>query len=196
MTTTVLELSIEKFIAATNKRCKQVEDWQDIEHSNLELEVSNAVLRYLRKSGYDNVWAVPLKKIVAADGELLLLLELDGLVAAEMKGKSLLATIEAKHKVTTANIDNRNTQNGKFQALLTKLQTSTAADIKAEGAARPHVDCCAVLQQYADAEVQHFLGGMHFSEPDANYARKKKFNIVTREGNAFRVTTTRVDVPV
>ena len=112
------------------------------------------------QSGYNNVWAVPLKKIVAADGELLL--ELDGLVSAKMNGKNLLATIEAKHKVTTTKIDDRSTQNGKFQALLVKLQTSSLAEVKAEGAARPHVDCCAVLQQYGDAEVQHFLGGVHF----------------------------------
>ena len=180
---TTLELSIERFITATDQRCKQVED------SNLELEVTKAVMQHLRKSGYNNVCALQLRKIFAADGELLL--DLDGLVSAKMDGKNFLATIEAKDKVTMTKIDDRSTQNGKFQALLVKLQTSSLAEIDAEGAASSHVECCVGLQKYGDGEVQHFLGGVHFSEADANYARQKKFNIVTREGegDAFRVTT-------
>ncbi|KXZ52348.1 hypothetical protein GPECTOR_10g982 [Gonium pectorale] len=187
MATTSLELSVEKFILATNKRCKMLDYWQDVEDNALEKEVTKAVKRHLVQSGFTDVRRVPLQMIYGADGDVLI--EMDGLLAARKGDTDFLITVESKHKVTTDKISQRAEQNQKLEALLSQLRGSSLEAVWATEASRQHIDCCAMLLLYAKAEVLHFVGGIHFSEADANLARKKRFSVVTREGNAFRVAS-------
>ena len=103
MATSALERGFQQFITATDKRCKQPEDWQDVKDGNLEQEATQAVQQHLRTCGCISIWVVPLKNIIAEDGGGML--ELDELFAAEKGGKALLlATGEAKRKVSMTKI--------------------------------------------------------------------------------------------
>lgn len=187
MATTSLELNIEKFIVATNKRCKTMEDWQVVEEKSLEKEVTKAVKAYMVETGFADVKNVSLKKLYGADGNLLI--EFDGLLSARKDGELFLVTVEAKHKVTTEKVQERIEQNNKLEALLSELRQRTLEDVAGTDPTAAHTQTCLVLHSFAqaNAKVLHFIGGVHFSESDVNLAQKK-FGVVTREGHAFHVT--------
>jgi len=193
MAATPLERSIERFIADTQKRLKGRKDWQDVEDSTLEPEVTKAVQQYLACAGYSNIEPVPLTNVYGVDGSVLV--EVDELLSAcgpatDSKARVLI-TVEAKHEVTTGKIDDREKQNDAFAKLLVELRSRSLDALDATGACSRHLDCCAVLRLYAFAEVQHYLGGVHFPEPVMDYARKKNFNVVTCGGGAFSVIPTK-----
>ncbi|GLC53896.1 hypothetical protein PLESTB_000801300 [Pleodorina starrii] len=127
MATTSLELTVEKFIVATNKRCKMMEDWQGVEEKSLEKEVTKAVKAYLVKAGFTDVKDVALEKLVGADGDLLI--EFDELLSARKDGQLFLVTVEAKHKITTEKIQDRIEQNNKFEMFLSELQKRTFEEL-------------------------------------------------------------------
>ncbi|GLC75418.1 hypothetical protein PLESTF_001634700 [Pleodorina starrii] len=143
MATTSLELTVEKFIVATNKRCKMMEDWQGVEEKSLEKEVTKAVKAYLVKAGFTDVKDVALEKLVGADGDLLI--EFDELLSARKDGQLFLVTVEAKHKITTEKIQDRIEQNNKFEMFLSELQKRTFEELLTMDPTEVHTQNCLVL---------------------------------------------------
>ena len=182
-----MNVALEKFIAATNTRFKQRnrKDIEVIEDIDIQHEITKAVQHHFRNIGYKYIRTLQLKNIYADDGEVLL--ENDAILVIVTDSKTILATIKVEQKVTASTIDIQSSRKNKFKELLHKLQMSSFTSTLAEEESALHTECCGVLKLYCDAKVHHFLGTLHLSEIDANYACNKKINVVTCRDGAFKV---------
>jgi DNA mismatch repair ATPase MutS len=187
MASTPLEAAIEQFIVATDTRCKELENWQDIEDRLLEADMTNVVKESLENEGFE-VNVKQLKIIYTEKGSPML--QLDGLVEAYDGSKVVLATVEAKHHVTTSRIKEREERNASLAQLLLSLKAKSYDQIMSQTSVHAKFkESSVALLPFVDAEVRHYIGGCKFADSDQTHARRKGFYVVARQtmGGAYDV---------
>lgn len=167
----------------TKARLENVEGYIQTESKVNESEVSKGAHQFLEKSGY-TVTPLEIHKIYDHVGQVFV--EWDGILVAE-KGRDdrILAVVESKHRVLHDHIENRLEYLQRFQQYLVDLRredrfTSGRAGFDSvRGALKP----------FCTYKLMLFIGGPHFKEHVAEFARENGVYCVTTNGERYKVQT-------